>query len=150
MEQTSSQRTALVEQRLQKLKRLAQEIAAGQEACVALDLEALRNHDHQKEQLCAEIRLLDFAIRREVRESASGRSQREVAADGKLDRLMAESENARAEVARLNRVYALFLARSRGTLKVMANVVSHCRGAYPAPGELAAPAIPATPFERSV
>lgn len=150
MEQTSSQLTALLEQRSQKLKCLAQEIAAGQEACVALDLEALRNHDHQKEQLCAEIRLLDFAIRREVRESASGRSLRDVAADGKLGRLIAESETALAEVARLNRVYTLFLARSRSTLKVMANVVLHCRGVYPAPGELPAPPIRATPFERSV
>lgn len=146
MERNNAKLQVLLEERLQKLKCLAQEITAGQEACVALDLEALRNHDHQKEQFCADIRLLDLAIRREVQESASGRSLWDVAADGKLDRLMDESEMVRVNVARLNGVYALFLARSRNTLKVMANVVSHCLGVDPRQEDLSPMA---TPFERS-
>lgn len=147
MERDNAQLTALVEQRLRKLNRLAHEIEAGQQACVVLDLEELRNHDKQKERLCTEIRLLDLAIRGWLQEGASDRSLRTVAEGRELDVLLQESEAARVEVARLNRVYALFLERSGCTLKVMANVVSHCLGVYPRSEGLASTV---TPFERSV
>jgi len=159
MERDNTQLIALMEGRLQALRSLAQEIKSAQEACVALDLEALRDHDNQKGKLCAEIRRLDLAIGGVVGRLASAESLRAVVAAGqrlepqsapttlrKLEALMEESEAARSEVQRLNRVYAQFLARSRDTLNVMTNVVSHCLGVYPS---LVRPGSLTLPFERS-
>ncbi|MEJ2010510.1 MAG: hypothetical protein P8Z30_20550 [Acidobacteriota bacterium] len=159
MERDNAQLIALLEARLQHLKSLAREIKAAQDACVALDLEALRIHDHQTENLCAEIRKLDLEISRIVPNLNPARRLRAVldaghgsesqvgpAAARRLSGLLEESEAAREEVRRLNRVYALFLARSRKTLNVMVNVVSHCLGIYPSPQQSTSLAIP---FERS-
>ena len=148
---------ALLGERLQKLKSLAQKIKAAQEACVALDLEALRAHDSQKSYLCAEISRLDIEISRIVLKHDPAGSLRAILVAGYgsesrtepaarlLNGLFEESESARAEVRRLNRVYAQFLARSRNTLNVMINVVSHCLGVYPF---LDRPASLTLPFER--
>jgi len=159
MERDDTQLIMLLENRLQKLKSLAQEIKSAQEACVALDIEALRIHDQQKVQLCAEIRSLDLEISAVVsKHNSSGPLGEMLAAShsneagiepGKARRLSAlfeESRAARAEVLRLNLVYAQFLARSRATLNVMINVVSHCLGVYPSLDRSASQGLP---FERS-
>ncbi len=158
MEQENARLIALVEERLQKMKSLALEIQASQEACVALDPEALRAHDTQKELLCTEIRRLDLEIStvipkpgpagslRVALAAAHAKEAQTEPAARQLNVLFEASEAARAEVVRLNRVYARFLARSRNTLNVMINVVSHCLGIYPSPQH---PGSVPAPFERS-
>lgn len=159
MEHDEKQLIELLQKRLQKLKILAQEITSAQEACVALDLEALRIHDQQKAQLCAEIGTLDLEISAIVPKHNSSGPLGEMLAAGQsneagIDQVMArrlsalfeESKATRAEVQRLNCVYAQFLARSRATLNVMINVISHCLGVYPS---LERSASRCVPFERS-
>lgn len=159
MEQDNAKLIALVKIRLQKLESLAHEIQASQAACIALDLEALRTHDHQKEHLCAEIRRLDCEISKAIENSSPAGPLRTVLAAGhakqeqpepakarQLNALLEAAEAARAEVSRLNRVYARFLARSLNTLNVMMNVVSYCLGIYPS---ALRPASVNIPFERS-
>lgn len=159
MERENLQLITLVEERLQKLKSLAREIKTAQEACVELNLEALRIHDRQKENLCTEIRQLDLEISGIVLNHGPAGSAGAILAAGfggelsrrpevarRLEVLLEESEVARAEVRKLNRVYAVFLARSRSTLSVMINVVSHCMGIYPSPDRSGSPSLS---FERS-
>ncbi len=159
MEQGNAKLIALLEERLRSLKRLARAIESAQQACISADLEGLRFHDSQKQQLCAEIRRLDMEIRTlfgNIQPSGSMRAILDPApAKGngidmnearRLSDLFGESEEYRAEVERLNRVYAEFLARSRATLKVMVNVLSHCLGVYPSLGSSSAFD---RPFERS-
>lgn len=138
--------TALLGERLLALRLLSQEIAAGQEACVALNHEKLLGHDRQKQALCAEVSRLDAQIAGLLREAAPGVSLRDFVsqstasagpeqaeAAANLERLLEDSEAARLEAARLNRIYDDFLRRSRSTLSVLMNVVSHCAGIYTAP-----------------
>ena len=158
MEQGNAGLIALLEERLRNLKGLGQAIQSAQQACILADLEALRIHDSHKQHFCAEIRRLDLEIRTRVGSIHPSGSIRAIlnraAKESGIDMFEArwlvdlfdESEAARAEVERLNRVYAQFLARSRGTLSVMINVVSHCLGVYPSLGPSSALN---TSFERS-
>lgn len=136
------QLTTLLRQRLRALESLASEIAAGQNACVALDLDRVQAHDCRKEGLCAEIRRIELEITALQQNAGLLLSQ----ADKKtLYRLWEESEAARLEVGRRNQVYAEFLRRAHSTVGVMMNVISHCLGVYPSE------VFPAqTAFERSV
>ncbi|HEV2418409.1 MAG TPA: hypothetical protein VGX94_11430 [Terriglobia bacterium] len=150
------QLTALLRKRLHALESLSSEIAAGQDACVALDLDGVQAHDRRKEDLCAEIRRIELeiaALRQDptyqglFRASVDPVSNLPLSqADKKtLYRLWEESEAARLEVGRRNQVYAEFLRRAHSTVGVMMNVISHCLGVYPS--EM----FPAqTFFERSV
>lgn len=159
MEQGHAKLIALLEERLRNLKGLGHAIQSAQQACISADLEALRIHDSQKQHLCAEIRRLDQEIRTlvgNIHTSASMRAILDPAhAKGngidmtegrRLNDLFGESEECRAEVERLNRVYGEFLARSRATVNVMVNVLSHCLGVYPSFGSSSTLN---RPFERS-
>lgn len=150
------QLTALLRKRLRALESLSSEIAAGQNACVALDLDGVQAHDQRKEDLCAEIRRIELEITAFQQNPAHrglfkafvgpGADFPSSQADKKtLYRLWEESEAARLEVGRRNQVYAEFLRRAHSTVGVMMNVISHCLGVYPSE------AFPAqTAFERSV
>lgn len=117
---------------------LAAEITAGQEACVALDLQRVECHDRQKAKLCAEVRRLDGAIAnlRADRNLAwlavqsEEQGKREMART--LRELLRSSEDARSEAGRRNKVYEAFLKRARATVSILSNVISHCTGVYPA------------------
>ena len=159
MERGNARLIALLEERLRNLKGLSQAIQSAQQACISADLEALRIHDSHKEHLCREMRRLDLEIRKLVGsihptgsmrmildQAAAKESGIDMSDARRLSDLFDESEAARAEVVRLNRVYAQFLARSRGTLSVMINVLSHCLGVYPSLGPSSALN---TSFERS-
>lgn len=150
------QLTTLLRKRLHALESLSSEIAAGQNACVALDLDGVQAHDRRKEDLCAEIRRIELEIAALRQDPAyqglfkasvdPGASLPLSQADKKtLHRLWEESEAARLEVGRRNQVYAELLRRAHSTVGVMMNVISHCLGVYPS--EM----FPAqTAFERSV
>lgn len=159
MKPGNAQLIGLVEERLGNLKDLGRAILAAQQACISADLDLLRKHDNRKESLCAEIRRLDLEISR-IFDGINPRSSMRTILDPatapqrgidraiarRLSTLFDESDAARAEVGRLNQVYALFLARSRSTLNVMINVFSHCLGVYPS---LNAAASSSLTFERS-
>lgn len=159
MEQANSRLIALLEERLCNLKDLGQAVRECQQACLTADLEALRTLDLHKEHLCAEIRRVDQEICAHVANLGRSGSLRTILdatpSEGKgmdaataqrLRDLFDESEAARANVAKINHVYAQFLSRSRGTLTVMINVFSHCQGVYPSNGS----SLAASPsFERS-
>ncbi|MGH9396953.1 MAG: hypothetical protein ACRD18_08915 [Terriglobia bacterium] len=144
MNPETSELIALLTQRHQAFRSLASEIAAGQDACVALDFQGIEVHDTQKVRLCAEVRRLDLAIT-ELQRSPSHQdllrrlTGREDDADDAIDaetlqrirRLWQDSDAARAETGRRNRVYAEFLRRARSTVNVMTNIMSHCLGVYP-------------------
>lgn len=154
----NAQLIPLLEERLRRLKGLSHAIEAAQQACISGDLEALRSHDGNKVHLCAEIRRLDQEICKLIQNIPHSESLRSVLAahaEGesvdptaarRLAVLFSENQQARAEVGRMNRVYGMFLVRSRNTMNVMINVVSHCLGVYPS---LDSPFSPARPFERS-
>ncbi|HZT71884.1 MAG TPA: hypothetical protein VFC10_19330 [Terriglobia bacterium] len=159
MEPENSQLFGLLEERLRRIKGLALEIQAAQQACVSADFEALRMHDRCKERLCAEIRRLDNEIRSILRPShpttpvrrllevfVAGEGKENPTAIQRLRALLDESEAARAEVSKLNETYALFLARWRKVLNMMTNVFSHCMGVYPS---LQPAAFRASSLERS-
>lgn len=159
MEPEKVQLIGLVEQRLRNLRELGQEILATQQACISADADALRTHDSHKLNLCMGIHRLDLEIRkvteslspegslRSMLEPATGNiSGVDEASARRLRVLFEESETARAEVQRLNRVYAYLLAGSRNTLNVLINVFSHCLGVYP---PLDAAQSRTTIFERS-
>jgi hypothetical protein len=133
---------ALMSTRLEALRSLAAEIAAGQQACVALDLERLQACDREKERLCKDLSGIDAKLAKLTGIAPRGSFLGWLAAqsvDGtepgvleRVGKLAKESEAARVEVGRRNEVYNEFLRRARSKLKVMANVVSHCLGVYPA------------------
>ncbi|MGH9350775.1 MAG: hypothetical protein ACRD2G_01210 [Terriglobia bacterium] len=152
-----SQLATLLRKRLHTLKSLSIEIAAGQKACIALDLGGVQAHDRGKEDLCAELGRIEAEITalqespaheelfqglaNRARGVPEGRTDQET-----LRRLWEESEAARIEAGRCNDVYAEFLRRARSTVGVMMNVMSHCLGVYPS--EMF-PAPAQSPFERS-
>jgi D-serine deaminase-like pyridoxal phosphate-dependent protein len=127
--------------RLEALYSLADEITAGQQACVALDLDALEAHDQQKQYLCTEVGRIDAelltlaGVRSHegfvTRLRAEGAASTQPELLRRIQRLAEQSEAARMEVSRRNQNYAEFLRRARATLNVMTNIVSHCLGVYP-------------------
>jgi hypothetical protein len=133
--------TGLMATRLEALYSLADEITAGQQACVALNLEALEAHDQQKQRLCAEVSRIDAELLKLAGSAAhegfvsllraedTGSAQPELLC--RIQRLGEQSEAARLEVGKRNKGYTEFLRRARANIKVMANVVSHCLGVYP-------------------
>lgn len=133
---------SLLRRRLEALQALAHEIAAGQDACVALNLEELQMRDEKKSRLCELILSLDQEIAHlgpssaktakptnEVTEEQAGGLKAETALA--IQHLWRECEAACANVAFRNKVYAEFLRRSRCTLIVLQNVVAYCLGVYP-------------------
>jgi hypothetical protein len=133
---------SLLRRRLEALHSLAHEIAAGQEACIALNLEKLSLCDQEKERLCGLVRTLDTEIvhcqtpsapmaqpMSVVSEEPTGGPDVETAHT--IQQLWRECEAACAMVVQRNKVYAEFLRRARFTLAVMRNVVAHCLGIYP-------------------
>lgn len=154
----NSQLTNLLSRRLRALESLAHEIAAGQEACVALDIESLEAHDKEKARLCAEVRQLDLDLlslqpdpahqglfqKLGQTENTAGEAEPDVLRH--LQRLWQDSEAARVEVVQRNQVYAEFLRRARSTVSVMMNVMSNCLGVYPS--AIFTPSAN-SPFERS-
>ncbi|MGH9343814.1 MAG: hypothetical protein ACRD19_08645 [Terriglobia bacterium] len=153
-----SQLTTLLRKRLHALESLSSEIAAGQKACIALDLDGVQDHDRRKQDMCAEIKRVELEITA-LRENPAYREVFEILADtgkilpaSKADketflRLWEKSEAARLEAGRRNEIYAEFLRRARSTVGVMMNVMSHCLGVYPS--EMF-PAPVQSPFERSL
>lgn len=127
----------LLSRRRDAYSALAAEIAAGQEACIALDLEGMQLHDRRKTLLCGELRRLDIAITR----LDAGRNLAWLAEGSepfggaqtarRVRELVRDSEAARAEAGRRNQVYAEFLKRATATVRVMMNIMSHCAGVYP-------------------
>lgn len=159
MKREISTLTALVNERLLALKSLTQEIAAGQEACIALNREKLEEHDGRKQALCARVSRLDSEIAALLHEFSPGASFRdfaksalaaagptESAAIARLQELLEQSEAARLEAGRLNHVYGELLRRSRSTLQILMNVIAHCLGVYPSSTRTGSPA---ASFERS-
>lgn len=146
------QLTALLHKRLRAFQLLSHEIAAGQAACVALDLDALRTCDERKLGACGDLQELSRALAELGRDPACQallQSLRGGAAGSgapeELRRAWAESEKARSEACQRNAVYAELLRRARATGSVMMNVIAHCLGVYPSeafPGQ--------SQFERSV
>lgn len=142
MQQHATNLISLLSQRLRALQSLAREVTAGQEACIALDLEKLYAHDRQKELLCAQVRRLDVEIGKlresirlggwnsEMTEGRAGHPDADTAR--RLQNLWQECEAARVEVGKRNQVYGEFLRRARSTLSIMINIMSHCLGIYPA------------------
>lgn len=129
----------LLSRRRDAYKALAAEIAAGQQACIALDLEGVHLHDRRKALLCAEVHRLDIAITsldagRNLAWLAEGSDRPENAARNvwRVRELVRDSEAARAEAGRRNQVYSEFLKRASGTVRVMMNIMSHRAGVYPA------------------
>jgi hypothetical protein len=131
----------LMLRRLEALHSLADEIVAGQQACIALNLEALEAHDQQKQQLCGEVSRIDVELLKvagatpheafvtNLRAGSTGSTQLELLR--RIRHLGEQSEAARREVGRRNERYAEFLRRARANIKVMSNVISHCLGVYP-------------------
>lgn len=150
-----SQLTTLLRRRLHALESLSSEITAGQEACIALDLDGLEAHDRRKECLCAELGRISLEIgalqqipaHRELFQSLAGQAKESSSDSETLSRLWEDSEAARAEAGRRNQIYAEFLRRARSTAGIMMNVISHCLGVYPS--EIFPPSTQ-SPFERSV
>lgn len=142
MQHDAARLITLLEKRLHAFEALASEITLGQQASVALDLEALRASDAKKETLCAEICGLDreasalYELLPELRLNPAGGGYSNSATPEvlrRLEQVRERNEWARSEAGRRNLVYAEFLARSRATVNVMMNVVSHCLGVYAAP-----------------
>lgn len=137
MNPETSQFVTLLTQRYQAFRSLASEVAAGQEACVALDLEGIQNHDMQKVRLCAELRRVELDLSQLQQNPAYQDLFKRLAAAGgdgdvqRISQLWRDSEEARVEAARRNGVYAGFLKRAGSTLNVMMNIMSHCLGVYP-------------------
>lgn len=129
----------LLSRRREAYKALAAEIAAGQQACIALDLEGVQLHDREKALLCGELHRLDVAITnldagRNLSWLAEGGGQPDEKRQTvlRVRELVRDSEAARAEAGRRNQVYAGFLKRAAATGRVMMNILSHCAGVYPA------------------
>ncbi|MGH9448586.1 MAG: hypothetical protein ACRD3O_23150 [Terriglobia bacterium] len=150
---------SLLRQRQRAFKSLAAEVSAGQEACIALDVEDLQLHDQEKLRLCAEVRCLNQEIaafrhspvyEEAVGSPAKGSQRSGMAVDVEIlqciRKILQDSDAARAEVARRNNIYEAFLCRARSNINVMINVVSHCLGVYP---PWVSPAAAGSPWERS-
>lgn len=136
------QLATLLRKRRHSFQALTQEIAAGQQSCVALNFDAVRAYDERKQGVCAEIKSIEQEIAALRRDPANGEIFRRLAgsADSSpatdqgmaaLCRLWVESEAARAEAGERNQVYAEFLRRAHATGRLMMNVIAHCMGVYP-------------------
>lgn len=150
------QLTTLLRKRLHAFQALAQAIAEGQQACIALDFDGVRAHDDRKQSVCAGIEVIEQEIAALRRDPVNGDLLRRLAGPvesspsrdqglAALRRLWSDSETARAEAGERNRVYAEFLRRAQSTGRLMMNVIAHCLGVYPSeafPGQ--------SQFERSL
>lgn len=143
-----AQIVALMDCRLKAWQALADEISAGQRACVALNLDELESHDRQKARLGAEIHRLDREISRVLDgrpgDNLSGmlaklNGSRDPVIRERIEELRQTSAAARGEAGRRNQVYAMFLQRAQFTAAIMMNVILHCAGIHPLTGQLAAP-----------
>jgi hypothetical protein len=144
MPQDATRLINLLSQRLRALQSLVAEVSAGQEACIALDVEKLQMHDEEKRRLCTEIGRLekeiaafrDSAIYQEALKPLATASEDSGTATGPetlqhIRKILRDSALARAEAARRNNAYAAFLRRARANINMMTNVLSHCLGVYP-------------------
>lgn len=118
----------LLRQRHEAFRSLANEIDAGQQACIRLDISTLRSHDSRKIAICAEVRRLNAAI---ASLQPAGAAMPVQTLD-EIRLLLKKSEEARAEARRRNQIYADFLGRARSSINMMMNVMAHCLGSYPA------------------
>jgi hypothetical protein len=140
---------ALMGTRLEVLRSLADEITAGQKACVALDLDGLQGHDNRKVRLCEELNRINAetvqlaglasheGLMSRLSTEAMGVAEFEILQ--RIRQLGEQTEAARVEVSRCNQIYAAFLRRAYAALRIRMNVMFHCAGIYPSIERLSFP-----------
>ncbi|MDE3180515.1 MAG: hypothetical protein KGM47_12745 [Acidobacteriota bacterium] len=147
MNRDFAQLSGLLNLRTRLFESLTNEINQGLEASIAMNIEAIQIHDRRKVEICQEIHRLHSALAVIQRGSAASPAAKDLdealKTDVQIRQLWRESEAARAEAGRRNRIYEEFLRQAEGTVKVMMNVMSHCLGVYPA-------SVGALPRERNL
>ncbi|MBZ5657310.1 MAG: flagellar protein FlgN [Acidobacteriia bacterium] len=128
--------SALIEQRLELLRSLAESLEVSQVALVGNDAEAIaRGAAHQAE-LCRQWGLLEEQLRKAKRPS---NPSSETGHGGSLDReysahLQAEWDELGTRIRYLTRVHWSLLRHMQRSLAVLSRVVESCAPTYAAPG----------------
>ena len=136
----------LLERRLATLRLLAADLDESRLAYVTLDLRAMHQHIANQENLCTEVRMLDFELQETKRKltgaAAAGEmpaalskleAQLDPASARQLELLLGGLKGIQADVRRLCRVHSELLRRSRRSVNVLLNFLAHYSGAYPLP-----------------
>jgi hypothetical protein len=121
----------LLERRIATTRLLQAELRRGLESLVSLDLETLRDHTSNQENLCAQVQFLDQELqgaRAVVRLPAGFDSADEQGRQ--LADLLRELQQVQAETMLLNRTYSGLLRRSRQTTNLKMNLIAQVAHTY--------------------
>ncbi len=143
---------ALLEKRLEAIRRLSQDLVESRRAFVELDMAGVQDHLRAEEELCSDLQMIDRELERLVASLATETKtpQRQNpydtlqdlfpgSAGERLTSLLAATSAAQLHLQKVNRVQAGMLARFRRTLNALAHLMPTVSGTYEAPKQHSSP-----------